>query len=1024
MIEFLTEKKISRRSVLKVMSATAAVAALPGCGGGNGAKSYLDETANLTPPDITGKTVLGSAGHNCGGGCVNKFYIENGVVKRITGHEDIVDGDIFEGKAQNRGCARCLAKVDWWYRSDRLTKPLKQTKNRGDMSGFVEISWDQALTEIAEKMKSLYKTYGGKTFYNILASGDYPCQNNAITDLVNLLGPDAGSIHGTSDLSYPHHIHSYHFIDYNYEGFTRNVTTLSLMYRAGNWRGDALNADNLVLWSCNSFEARTGSKTAWYATQLREKGKKVTVIDPRYTNTAEAVADDFIGVCAGTDPALMLGMMYYMIVNTWDENGNLLANPMLDEAFIRKYVHGFFDDTNPKHYNTDIAQSAAAYQVPAGTSLSAYIMGTDNRLTKAVMSAAAAAYTNMPAGTRVNQATSVYPKTIGYNLPATDLLYGKVTPIYGQEPKTPEWAAKITGISVDKIKELATMYVRTKVHTWWSGGVQRNSEGEQAANMLPIFCAITKNFGQPGRSYGFPFDMDYGFPGMLGGKIGLNAGKKSGADYAAESYDKSKLTLHGYEFGPLAGNPARTKPCGHFMYLNGINPATWLDFVKTAGPEAGKTKFSKYNYGRSNRSKTPIKCIFQFAGNFVTQAGNSKEIVDYLTTKVGGAYPVELLAIGDLFMTPTTAIADYILPCAAPGEKWGERDSWLTADAVVMPKFIEPPGEALAEFEIARRLAAKLGVEDTFKTVDDGSGTKINSDYEWSEYNWNTKFYKMGLIDEDWDAIQKVGSADMLAERPDKIKIIAKQAFFENPAANPLGTVSGKIEAYAQAMIENYEAMNGSSIDQVTQDGDGRTTLYNNGVIFTASTVADAAKRRFVYPIPMYIPLVEGLHADGSHPDLLGRSAAGYKFRKQTRHILYRSHSTLGNVGLLNELYKRDINGERAYLNPKRKATDGPWDDNVYEPVYINPTHARELGLFEGNRVKVSSMFCSIYASVWFTNRMAPYNIGLGDSGWHTLNSQGIDVAGATNTLSSGRPSRICFGMSWSSDDRLKIEKA
>ncbi|XOB63866.1 molybdopterin-dependent oxidoreductase [Deferribacteres bacterium DY0037] len=1017
--EYLNDKKVTRRSILKAMSATAASATLAGCGGGgSGAKTYFEDTdTNLNPAEITGKVVRGSTPHNCGGGCISKFYVEDGVVKRITTDEDTTDGDVFEGKAQIRSCLKCRAKTEWWYRNDRLTKPLKQTKERGDITGFVEIEWDQAVSEIAQKMQNIYNTYGGNAFFNCLAPSDRTEQSNTIANLTKLLGPDCGPVIWVLDLSYPQHSYSFFFIDH--EGLIKETGTAAAL-RTANWRGDVKNADNLVLWAFNPAEARVGPSTAYYVTKAREAGVKVTVIDPRYTRTAEGMADDYIGITGTTDAALMLAMLNHLITSTWNADGSLTANPLLDEAFIRKYVHGFFDDTNPLHYYADINANPTGYQVPAGASLSSYIMGSDDRLTRAVMSAEAEAYTNMASGTTVNQGISVYPETIGYDVPTTDGLHGKRAPLYGQEPKTPEWAEAITGVPASKIRELAEMYATTKVTTWVSGGLQRHTEGEQPVNLGPILAAVTKNFGEEGRSYGFSHEVETKYPGTMLDKVKTGGDNMGSSDISADTYDFTKLTLMGGELGPFVGNTARSGPMPNAATMNGISLQVWTDYARCAGG-AG---VSKWNYARSNNSTTPVKMLFNFGGNFGTQHGNSADTWDLCTAKDGnGNYKIDTILTGDLFFTSASILSDYVLPCAGAGEKWGETCGWLTAESLVIPKVSNPPGEALNEFEIARRIAAELGVEEEFKTMADGSGVQVETDYEWSEYNWN-KGQAAGEIDQTWDEIQELGGVSMVTQRPDKIKYYPKKLFRTDPTANPLNTLSGKIEAYHQAMIEDYEAGGMSNIDTVTTDTDSTSVLLNGGQIFTASTAANATARRYAYPIPVYIPAVEGKHADGSHPDLLGLDNAGFKFKKQVGHYNYRAHSTLGNVSLLNELYKQDGNGNRAYMSGDRNTLDGVWDEGVYEPVYVNPQHMGEIGAQDGERVKVTSAYGTTYAYVVYTNRMAPYDAHIGDGAWFSRNTNNVDFGGAANGLVSGRPSRIAFGMTMSSDTRMKIEKA
>jgi len=42
------------------------------------------------------------------------------------------------------------AQIKRTYQPDRLKYPMKQTKNRGDITGFKKITWDEAFDEIAK----------------------------------------------------------------------------------------------------------------------------------------------------------------------------------------------------------------------------------------------------------------------------------------------------------------------------------------------------------------------------------------------------------------------------------------------------------------------------------------------------------------------------------------------------------------------------------------------------------------------------------------------------------------------------------------------------------------------------------------------------------------------------------------------------------------------------------------------------------------------------------------------------------
>ena len=168
---------------------------------------------------------------------------------------------------------------------------------------------------------------------------------------------------------------------------------------------------------------------------------------------------------------------------------------------------------------------------------------------------------------------------------------------------------------------------------------------------------------------------------------------------------------------------------------------------------------------------------------------------------------------------------------------------------------------------------------------------------------------------------------------------------------------------------------------------------------------------------------MEGAHADGSHPDVLGLRAKGYNLMFQTWHMMYRSHSTHGNNAYMNELYKKNAKGEPAFLPPQRPR-GGVWDEGVYEPVWINPATAAAHGIVNGNRVLVSNDRGRIYASAVVTQRAQPGFVFIGQGAWHATNAAGVDVGGCANTLTSARPTRIAKGMTLATGTLVKIEKA
>src|SRR5688572_17127805 len=72
---------------------------------------------------------------------------------------------------------------------------------------------------------------------------------------------------------------------------------------------------------------------------------------------------------------------------------------------------------------------------------------------------------------------------------------------------------------------------------------------------------------------------------------------------------------------------------------------------------------------------------------------------------------LDLLVVQDGFETPTTALADVVLPAAI----WGEKEGTYTNSERRVSRVraaVEPPGEAMSDFHITMALARHLGVHE------------------------------------------------------------------------------------------------------------------------------------------------------------------------------------------------------------------------------------------------------------------------------------------------------------------------
>lgn len=236
---------------------------------------------------------------NCWDSCGLQVTIENGKVVKVEGD---TDHPITKGKI----CGRGRMLVDRTNSSKRLLHPLKKINGQ-----FVEISWDQALDEIAGKLKEI-KTRFGTTA--VLHSHDYA--NNGI--LKNL--------------------------DQRFFNCYGGVTELygSLCWGAGieaqNWDfggayshepNDIYHSKNIVIWGRNV--ARTNMHFYEQLLKAKKLGAKLYVINPLYNATAK-LADDFITIKPGMDGLLAAGIMK-----------EILRLGLEDRTFIEQFTYGFTD---------------------------------------------------------------------------------------------------------------------------------------------------------------------------------------------------------------------------------------------------------------------------------------------------------------------------------------------------------------------------------------------------------------------------------------------------------------------------------------------------------------------------------------------------------------------------------------------------------------------------------------------------------------------------------------------------------
>ncbi len=222
--------------------------------------------------------------------------------------------------------------------------------------------------------------------------------------------------------------------------------------------------------------------------------------------------------------------------------------------------------------------------------------------------------------------------------------------------RTPEWAEKITGIPAADIRKFAREYATTAPAAIRVGvALERSYGGSQAIRALTCLPALIGAWRHVGG-------------GIL----------------------QFPVWEHPYKFDVI---------CRPDLIPEGTQVANIL--------QLGRVLTGELNL------KTPIKSIMVWNTNPVTQSPETDKVVSGLMRE-------DLFTVAaDHFLSDTASYADIVLPAAMGAEYEDMVLSWGHMYLTYNEKCIEPPGEALPNNDIFRRLAKLMGFkEDNFKWND------------------------------------------------------------------------------------------------------------------------------------------------------------------------------------------------------------------------------------------------------------------------------------------------------------------
>lgn len=468
----------------------------------------------------------GGCPHDCPDTCSMVFEVEDGKLVGVSGNRE---------HPMTRG-GLCVKLKDYekrHYHPDRLLHPLRRTGPKGSKQ-FEQISWRDALDEIATRWKSIIAKHGAQAIapYSYLGHQGLVHGLNGGDAFFNRMGASVMERTFCGEGSATAWLLTY--------GPSGGLDPESFRY-----------AKLIVIWACNSVSTNLHH---WHIVKEAQKvGAKVIVIDAYASRTAKE-ADWHLAPRPGTDGALAMALIHTLI----DED-------LIDNDYVENHTEGF----------AELAERA--------------------------------------------------------------------------KTRTPEWAAEITGIAAQDIRQLAREYATSGTAAIRIGvALERHHGGGQTVRAVCALPALTGAWRHVG-----------------GGILAM------------------PVWQHPYRFDAICRS----------------------DWIPVGTRVLNNLQLGRDLTGESELS-IPIKSLMVWNTNPVTQAPECDKVVDGLMRE-------DLFTVvADHFLTDTAVYADIVLPAAMGAEMediilaWGH--NFLTYNEACADVL----GEAVSNREIFRRLAAAMGYDE------------------------------------------------------------------------------------------------------------------------------------------------------------------------------------------------------------------------------------------------------------------------------------------------------------------------
>jgi len=610
------------------------------------------------------------------GGCPFRVYTKDGKILREeqSGTFSPVQPGIPDMNPM--GCQKGACWSHCHYSPDRVTKPLKRVGERGK-GEFEEVSWDQALTEIADGILDAIQDPGPASIITLFTPEVGAANARYFSDVLGLPTTDGNA---------------------EFQDFSPGWHLTWGLYNPVSTMDDWFLADLTLIWHANPVY--TNIHWYHYVAESRYNGGEVVTIAPDYSPSA-IHADHHQPVRIGTDAALALAMCKVII------DAELYQKQFVQEQtdlplLIRKDDGRFLR-------GSDVVEGERDDQFYWWDTLTGTL-------------------TPAPRGTLAT--TGVDPALEGsFSVLLKDLTTVEVEPVFAKlrrrlEDYTPEKAGEICGIHPENIRKLARKVAtrKTKIFIGWNSG--KYYHGDLMERSMALLLGLTANWGKKGTGTRSWAIMGYDGDAFM-------SEKESPGQEAAQKYIAALIAMRrliAADDPTMTAEMMQNRIAQMAAELGGMGfpmPPAFLWYYQFGYKErwndpenndpSMKRSFDEYVREAAEKGwwdpraakvfeNVEPRVIFEAGGNVLRrQRGGQKLLLEHLWPKLS------MFITCDYRMTTTGLYSDYILPAAQHYEKLGySMPSVHHLNYVLCDRAVPPLGDSLPDIEIGIRIVEKI----------------------------------------------------------------------------------------------------------------------------------------------------------------------------------------------------------------------------------------------------------------------------------------------------------------------------